>query len=569
VVLSRRLLFHARWALLSVAVGLAAAHVVAIHTESINWDEFATFSRAAESIRTGVLQSGGRPGLATVLAIPLVRDCQDAVEVVRAGRLFTAAATLALLVGVFLLLQRTIHADREDAWMRAALGVASLVCVPVFLRWSLQVRTDQWALACGVWAGVALLASRRRVCLAVVSGLLFGCAWLFSQKALYVGALVLLLCAGRQFVIAEFVLRRELLRAVLVLAGAAFAQMGFLALLDRAFERPTQASIDGAFDVFAFYRQVLGFRVYRGIARTLAPHFLVIVMFGLATFAPACRARWREAALGWAVIFLGTIVGVFHAAAFPYFWMTLGLFSAAAFAIALGPIGALFTSPLLRSAVVGLLWATLVIPAAFVSSRLLSDSQRSQRDALAFVDRNFELSARGFQPEQALFCRRDPSPFPVFFSQHIRQRLTSAEAQTAFIAEFVARPVAFIVTSHRLGQFPRRIRDFWRNHYVPYGFAVWVPGFDLGGDLPIERPIDVIVDGEYRWFAHPPTIRAEVRGQVLGPGETLFLKRGRYQLRGQGPLQSGTLVYALSEPPAMQQSRFYGADMLREFDHGW
>ena len=78
---------------------------------------------------------------------------------------------------------------------------------------------------------------------------------------------------------------------------------------------------------------------------TLVPHALLLVgcvaAGGLAWRAPApasAGASRPTLLLAFAVLALGAGVAAFHAGAFFYFWMTLGLFPAVAFALALAPL---------------------------------------------------------------------------------------------------------------------------------------------------------------------------------------------------------------------------------------
>jgi hypothetical protein len=170
------------WLLGALALWFATAHCAAIYTEAINWDELALMNRAQRTIEAGELRGGGRPGLGTLLFAPLVKGCDDEIAVIHVARWMTAAATAAYLIGLFVLLRNVLSGYRARPSLDAAFGVALLVCVPVFVRWSLQVRTDQWAIACGLWGGVALLASARRPALSLLAGALFGTGWLFTQK---------------------------------------------------------------------------------------------------------------------------------------------------------------------------------------------------------------------------------------------------------------------------------------------------------------------------------------------------------------------------------------------------
>src|SRR6185369_2225962 len=90
----------------------------------------------------------------------------------------------------------------------------------------------------------------------------------------------------------------------------------------------------------------------------------------------------------WAVLVLGFAVGAFHGGAFPYFWMTLGLFPAVAIGLALGPLIDSYDQPLGR----GLLVAAavlLIVSGVQGALRVNHDTQRVQRDALNFIDTNF------------------------------------------------------------------------------------------------------------------------------------------------------------------------------------
>ncbi|MBW2694239.1 MAG: hypothetical protein JRE57_16690, partial [Deltaproteobacteria bacterium] len=177
------------WALGLAVAAFAALRIAAVYTVAGNWDEFGLFENASITHETGVLNGGGRPGLAQLVVLPLVADCDDEIEVLQRARLLWVFITLAYLIGVGVLVWY-LKPERERRLADALLAVGLLALVPAFLEWSIQVRTDQIALAGGVWGGVALLVSTRRPILALVAGILFGIGLLSTQKLIYVAALI-------------------------------------------------------------------------------------------------------------------------------------------------------------------------------------------------------------------------------------------------------------------------------------------------------------------------------------------------------------------------------------------
>jgi len=150
-----------------------ASRALSIATTAINWDEFALLDRVARTARTGVPETGGRPGLAEWLLLPIVSACSDEIATARMARWLWLGLTLCFLAGFFAMLLELLR-GRPQRRHDALFGVALLALVPAFLEWSLQVRTDQLALAGGVWGGMLLLASQRRAPLALAAGLQFG-----------------------------------------------------------------------------------------------------------------------------------------------------------------------------------------------------------------------------------------------------------------------------------------------------------------------------------------------------------------------------------------------------------
>ncbi|MGH0033103.1 MAG: hypothetical protein ACQGVC_25210, partial [Myxococcota bacterium] len=211
-------------------LGVVALRALAVARAPFNWDEFALFDSVARSLEDGVLRSGGRPGLTQLLVMPLVEGCRDEVRVAQWARGLWVVITLGYVTGLYALLHEWLR-DTRHRVHDAILGVALLALLPVFLEWSIQVRTDQIALAAAVWGGFALLRSERNPGLALAAGLAFGVGWLSSQKLAYAAALAGLLAAGRLFTRGDFDLQRDAWRAALTLAGFATVLLCFRSFL--------------------------------------------------------------------------------------------------------------------------------------------------------------------------------------------------------------------------------------------------------------------------------------------------------------------------------------------------
>ena len=136
----------------------------------------------------------------------------------------------------------------------------------------------------------------------------------------------------------------------------------------------------------------IGFSQYRAILPTLAPHGLLLLALSIAT-AAACVKRRRVDGLwvAWAVLALGIAVAAFHASAFAYFWMTLGLFPAVAFALAAPSLREALPDArrkLVPLATAGL-WLMLAAQGLARIAELTLDTQSVQRESLTFIHRNF------------------------------------------------------------------------------------------------------------------------------------------------------------------------------------
>jgi hypothetical protein len=559
-------------ALAALVLALTALHVVAVYRENVNWDEFALFSRARETFEGGHLVGGGRPGLVVLVLLPFVHECTDAVSTVRAARILWSVFTVAFLVALYVFVAG-LRRGLAQPWRGAALAVGLLALVPVFARWSLQVRTDQPALAAALWGGVALLASRRKPALAALAGLAFALGYLCSEKALYVVALCGLAAVADLILEPELRWRRESRRVGWMLAGGGLALGAFRGAVALLFDSAPAPTVGAAMQVFAFYRRVLGFRVYRGMLPTLTPHLLLAALFVVALVVTWNRRLPGGARLAAAGTFLalGVAVGLFHAGAFPYFWMTLGIFPAAAFGVALEPTLAWLPSSRLRLGAIAIVGALLLAHGLPAAVAVLADTQRPQIESLAFIARNFPPEAVGFHPEKALFCRAAAYPFQTFFSQHIVSRFSGAQRQEnveALLADFRRLPVQFIVDSYRLAQFPPEIRRFWAENYLLYRARVSIPARRVAGDKGESLPLDILVAGPYLWVqrAAPDSGHLVVDGAPISRGGVIELAAGDHRAELVGGPVEGILWLAVDEPPAPSRDPFYSLAARAEFE---
>jgi predicted regulator of Ras-like GTPase activity (Roadblock/LC7/MglB family) len=557
------------WAL---GLGLAAlawflvTRFVAVFTEAINWDEFALMARADRSLRLGVVDGGGRPGLVTVALVPFVRGCVDSVQAVVNARILWQFITLAYLAGVYVLVRRWIEysRDRVAGCAEAALAVALLALLPAFVTWSVQVRTDQAALAAATWGSVLLLAPRTRD--SIAAGALFAIAILSTQKALYVIALggVLFLAAVAARAAAGGALRRELSTAATrtTLAAAGFAALvgAYFLMVPSVANIVSPSAVGSSFATMDWYRDRLGFRVYSVNAPRLWVHWL---LFGVLLHWTWRVLKARESpayprlATCWATLALGVAVAAVHGSSFGYFLMTAGVFPAVALALAAGPALAKLRgrAPLATAALVVLL-AAQSAPEAI---EMLAGGQSHQRATMTLVTGTPLRHTRGYQVEGALFCARDPDPMPAMFTQQILLRARQGPAAfDEFLGEFRSRPIAFIVESHRMGQFPPLVRRFWEEHYVPYAAALLVAGFRIPAGRP-ESARDVIVPGDYRWI--PEGAREEsaisVNGTRLAPGELIHLAKGSARVSGPAAGTGGILALDLGPILPSEPQPFY------------
>ncbi len=566
-----------------VALGLAvlaalglASQVAAVYRSNVHWDEFGLLHQADITHATGVFESGGRPGLSTLLLLPFLESCDDEVSVIRRVRILWILLTVALLAGVVAWLAALREgADDGAGWLDGALAVSLLALVPAFLESSVQVRTDHLALAGGSWGGAALLASRRRPALSAAAGVAFAFGLLGSQKLLYLAALAGLLAVGQLWLAGDWRPRRETVRALLLAVGALLTFAAFRLVVENGFEVPPDAAaraplapqaVAASLPRFEFYRRTIGWSQYREILPTLVPHALLLAALVAASLRPrrlGPTAR-RRLSLAWAVLALGVAVGLFHAAAFRYFWMTLGVFPALALGIARGEIvDALPRRPeTLRPLVFAGVAAALVLPALLEMGLRLRDTQAVQRASLGFIHRNFDRAAVGFHPERALFCQDGSQPYFTWFSQQIHWRYGGdPDVRDHFarwlIDTFHEDQVPFILQSFRLNQFPPEVTGFWEANYQPYRDSVFVAGRRLAGRRGERSEFELVVQGPYRWLPRGTPASLVIDGRVVEPGQVVAFDRGPHAATFLDDVPAGMLVLALAEPPGEAPRRFY------------
>jgi len=550
----------------------AASRVGAAFTVAGNWDEFALLDRAARSFETGVLTAGGRPGLATLVLMPFAAGCRDEISTLHAARLLWVGITLAFLAGLWVLLWQACARSRRraaDAW----LGVGLLALVPAFLEWSIQVRSDQLALVFGVWGGVALLASRRRPMLAAVAGLSFAVGYLATQKLAYVGALAGTLALGDLWSQHDFRARREAIRAAACAACFGAVLAGFDLATTARLEVPqgqhalaslSPGVVAKQLSEFEYYRNTIGFSQYLDILPTLVPHAVLLAALVAATGAGlrSRKAAPEELWIAWAVLAAGLGIAAFHASAFAYFFMTLGLFPAAALAIAGDAVRRTLFAGRQRVALLAVigLWLVLWTQGALRMAELSIDTQAVQRESLAFIHGNFDATDAGFHPEHGPFCRAEPAPIRRYFSQVLYRHFAGenrAINTRNFLSDFRSRQVKFVLQSFRLNQFPVEIRRFLAENYQPYRASVFVAGRHLAGGAGTTTEIELLVPGRYRWipFAGPRTVR--IGTWTLGPGETAELGAGSHTVEFVEDVPGGMLVLAVADPPGKAPLAFY------------
>jgi hypothetical protein len=567
-----------RWAIAAVlAVGawFLGTHFLHVFTEVINWDEFALLERADRTLRFGKVVGDGRAGLVTIALVPFVRDCIDATRSVIGARLLWQGITLIYLVGIYFLVRRWfIHSGRpQEGHAQGLLAVALLAFLPAFVVWSVQVRTDQVALAAAVWAGVLLLSTSKRQ--SAAAGALLGVGLLCTQKGVYGIALVGLLfltATGARLSQSPSRVRGEV-RSFLTQLGIACAAAvivigAYTLLVPDVSKLASRGMVLSSLETMRFSRISQGYRIYTVHAGRLVVHWVlfgVLVAWSVHALRHRDRGELPVVATCWLVLALGLIVVLVHGSSFPYFIMTAGLFPALALSMAAGRPLAL--AGRLTWPITTLLIIFAALQSARESIQMLEDTQWEQRETLRLVYDSPLKHRRGYHVEGALLCMRDPAPLPTMFSPGIWHRFHESPQAMAnraqFIEEFRARPIAYIVESYRLSQFPPEIRGFWSEHYIRYARSLYVAGFDIAGP----RQVDIIVPGKYRWDADPtsPDAELEIGAIRLNPGAEVELPVGAVTAQAIGDQALGQLMLAdLPRPERDGDAFFYSRRQIRQ-----
>lgn len=554
---------HPRFAavLVAVALVLAAARILAVFTENVNWDEFALLQRAVTTARTGDLVGGGRPGLGTLILVPFARECRNAVDALVQARILWTAMVFGSAVCLWYLLRGVLRPS-SYRWIAVATGVGLWVLSTPFLRSSIEVRTDQPAILFGLLGGLALLASRRRMAWALVAGALLGIGFLFTQKLLYVGGLLAVLAAGQLAIRGDWRSRREVLRVVLTGVAFLVVVVAYRELMGRISAAPNLVPLAGGMRAFEQYHEYVGWTYYRQMVPRLLPHGLAVLCLVLLTVDMLRRGgRYSaEVVTAWGAVAVGVVVMFFHAARFPYFLMVLGLFPAAVGCLIVVPVLERLRTPGQRIFFLALVWFPLAGLGTVFSATLTLPTLQHQRASLDFVERNFSPDARGFEGRGAFGCRSDPDPFPVRFYGRVRREFAGDERMQRIhemAEEFRSRPVAFMILPVAHG-YPPELWAFWGERYVHYHSAVHVPGRVVMGEAGWSERFEVLVPGQYMWRTEGgATEPLEVNGNRVQPGTGVLLeKRGYLQLRlPQGG--KGLFVLSLADPPAPDTTPFY------------
>ena len=438
------------------------------------------------------------------------------------------------------------------------------------MTWSVQVRTDQVALAASVWGGALLLSTSRRQ--AALAGLLFGIALLATQKGLYAitfsGLLFATASVPRLWPKSSSTNRefRTIAARMALVSVALAAVLGiYLLLVPNAGRLASGAGVASTIATMDWYRESQGYRIYTVHASRLVVHwalFAALLFWTLRTAIRRTQTEYLPIITSWLVLLLGVVVAVVHGSRFPYFVMTAGLFPAIGLTLAVG--GPLALAGRMRWPVTAALLVLCALQSGQESIEMLGDTQHEQRDTMRLIRETSLRNRRGYNVEGALFCAGDPDPIPTMFSQQIWRRFKdSPQEELKFIEEFRDRPIAYLVESYRMNQFPPAIRTFIDGHYVWYEHGLFVAGFPIG---PARGRFnaDVIVAGNYRWAPSRPQDAGAIKVGLteVAPFESIYLAVGSYPVESLTQASIGSLM--LADLPAPSRDTFDGFYLNRQ-----
>jgi len=450
---------------------------------------------------------------------------------------------------------------------RALLAVALLAFLAAFVTWSVQVRTDQAALAAATWGG-ALLLSESRV-RAAFAGVLLAASLLCTQKAIYViglgGILLLTASWARAWPLAAGGRKVEMKSLAARIAWAAATAVAVIGLYVQIFPQTAHLAsgdaVASGLEVMRWTRERQGYRIYTVHADRLLVHwslFAMLVVWSVRTVVRKQASEVPLVATCWLVLLLGVVVIRFHGSSFPYFIMSAGLFPAIALALTAGRT--LATTGRMAWHVLVAMIALAALQSVTEALEMLPDTQTEQRDTLRLIHESNLSNRRGYQIEGALFCAMDPSPIPPMFSQDIARHFhisaQSAKNAADFIAEFRNRPIAYIVESFRLQRLPKTIRRFLGEHYVWYGKSLYLAGFRIEFASAGSRVVDVIVPATYRWTPDPTAASASiiVNERTLSAFEEIELQVGKHTVEATVIPTVGSLI--LADLPARERQGY-------------
>lgn len=551
------------WIALLTMLGVAliyAPRLAAAFTEAINWDEFTMLERADRTARLGQVFGGGRPGLVSLLLTPILKDCADAVSAALEARLVWQVIVIAYLLGLYVLVRRWFRFTQrpENGRLEGAAAVALLAFLPAFVTWSVQVRSDQPALAAAVWGGVCLLHGTPLA--AAAAGLLFGVALLCTQKGLYAIALCMLLWATaaswRLMRAPAAAQRTEVRDRMLQLAVLIASTLGTLTtyayLVPEAISLTGGGAVESSWQEMRRVRALLGYRSYVAELSRVPGHVMLAVAL-LAASVYSLRNRRRDDGLvlitAWLVLMLGAVVVAVHGASYPYFMMTAGLFPAVALGIASGRLASHLGRH--RKPIIAATFLAIAAASMPITLELLHGSQANQRDTMHWLKESGLSARQGLQVDGALICLGDRNPFPPLSHRMNARGLSDGEAKN-LIDEFRRRQIAYILDVGQLA-YPRHLRDFWEENYQwAYG-AVWVVGFEVNPSRRLTTP-HVFVPGTYRWRPLPGNRGAvlEIDGRRVPAGGDVQLDVGTHSVTLDSPATKGTLVLDIKLPSTSQ-----------------